>query len=301
MPTLVICRGIPASGKTTLAKQWLKSDPENRARVNRDDLRKMLNNGHFIKGVTEGTVIKARDLLIRNLLRDGKDVISDDTNLPARTVKDLMKIAQEFGAEVKVLDFTDVPLETCIARDKLRAAPVGISVITDMYNRFVKGRKYPLDVPELAAEARTGWKPYRDLVGAPMALMVDLDGTLALLNGRNPYDASTCENDLVNGKILSLVQWYSDAGFNIILMSGRSEKYRPETERWLQKHYISYHHLYMRPEGDNRRDSIVKMELFDKYVRNEYRIEFVLDDRDQVVRAWRSIGLTVLQVAEGDF
>ena len=57
----------------------------------------------------------------------------------------------------------------------------------------------------------------------------------------------------------------------------------------------------MRPAGDRRRDSIVKAELFDRKVRDEYRVLVVLDDRKQVVDMWRSLGLTCLQVAEGDF
>jgi hypothetical protein len=59
--------------------------------------------------------------------------------------------------------------------------------------------------------------------------------------------------------------------------------------------------LHMRPAGDVRNDAIVKLELFDQHVRDRYRVAYVLDDRDRVVRAWRSIGLTVLQVADGDF
>jgi len=57
----------------------------------------------------------------------------------------------------------------------------------------------------------------------------------------------------------------------------------------------------MRQAGDKRRDSIVKLELFDRHVRDYYDIAFVLDDRQQVVDAWRVIGLTVFQVAPGDF
>ncbi len=36
-------------------------------------------------------------------------------------------------------------------------------------------------------------------------------------------------------------------------------------------------------------------------MQGRYTIKFVLDDRNQVVEFWRSLGLTVLQVAEGDF
>jgi hypothetical protein len=58
----------------------------------------------------------------------------------------------------------------------------------------------------------------------------------------------------------------------------------------------------MRAEKDNRKDSIIKRELFDKHIRDKYHVDFVLDDRDQVVRMWRrELGLTCLQVNYGNF
>ena len=60
-------------------------------------------------------------------------------------------------------------------------------------------------------------------------------------------------------------------------------------------------HLFMRASGDTRKDEIVKLELFDAHVRGKYDVRLVLDDRDRVVRMWRSIGLTCLQVADGEF
>lgn len=57
----------------------------------------------------------------------------------------------------------------------------------------------------------------------------------------------------------------------------------------------------MRPEGDERKDSIVKQEIYEKYIKDRYNVRFVLDDRNQVVDMWREVGLKVLQVAPGDF
>lgn len=57
----------------------------------------------------------------------------------------------------------------------------------------------------------------------------------------------------------------------------------------------------MRPEGNNEKDSIIKRRMFDEYIRGKYYVDFVLDDRNQVVEMWRNMGLTCLQVAEGDF
>ena len=45
----------------------------------------------------------------------------------------------------------------------------------------------------------------------------------------------------------------------------------------------------MRKTGDNRKDSIIKREIFENDIRPYYNIDYVLDDRNQVVEMWRSI------------
>lgn len=135
-------------------------------------------------------------------------------------------------------------------------------------------------------------------------IICDLDGTLALFEKedktqphyRNPYDASTCGNDLLNKVVASILH-----GKNVILVSGREDKYRDQTIEWLTKHSISYNFLLMRKSGDNRKDSIVKQEIYEDYIKPNWDVEFVLDDRNQVVKMWREQGLVCLQVAEGDF
>ena len=133
------------------------------------------------------------------------------------------------------------------------------------------------------------------------AVICDLDGTLALLNGRNPYDASTCEQDLLNKPVSVLVEALQCHGYKIIFVSGRFDTHRKETEQWLKNHNIKYHKLFMRQADDKRRDSIIKRELYEKEIKPNYNVEIVLDDRNQVVAMWRETGLTCLQVAEGNF
>ena len=138
------------------------------------------------------------------------------------------------------------------------------------------------------------------------AIICDLDGTLALLNGRSPYDASRAEEDLLNDPVANLIEVYAHQklhDIDLILMSGRDDVYRPQTERCLKKNNIThYKALYMRKAGDRRKDSIVKRELYEKHVKDTYNVLFVLDDRDQVVEMWRKeLRLTCLQVEYGDF
>src|SRR6202035_2221954 len=84
MVTLHLTRGLPASGKTTWAMSWVAQDRAGRARGHRDDLRKMLDDGVHVKGVTEQRVMAVRDAAIVRMLRNGIDVVCDDTNLPQR-------------------------------------------------------------------------------------------------------------------------------------------------------------------------------------------------------------------------
>lgn len=300
MATLHITRGLPGSGKTFWAKAWVAQDPASRARVNRDDLRAMVHDGQFIKGVTEKRIIAARDAAIVTLLRQGVDVVSDDTNLPARTARDLANLARQAGADLEVRDFTDVSIDLCIERDADRERTVGEQVIRDMHTRYLRGRALPLPLPEEPAEA--GPEPHEPKPGTPSAVLVDVDGTVALLNGRNPYDETRVDEDLPNDPVIGVVRAMAAAGHRVVFMSGRTEGCRDATTSWLVRHVrVSFEGPFMRAVGDGRRDAVVKAELFDEHVRERFDVVCVLDDRRQVVEAWRSMGLTVLQVAEGAF
>ena len=113
-------------------------------------------------------------------------------------------------------------------------------------------------------------------------------------------------NDTVNEPVLEVLERFQFEGFKIIFSSGRPERCRLDTMEWLHKHTNLFGAdksgalLYMRQDGDFRRDDIVKQEILDKYIEKD-RVLFVLDDRDQVVDMWRRNGLHCFQVAEGDF
>jgi len=74
-----------------------------------------------------------------------------------------------------------------------------------------------------------------------------------------------------------------------------------QTMDWLIENEVDFDELHMRNPGDQRKDSVVKREMFDEFIKDKYNVLFVVDDRDQVVEMWRSMGLTCLQVNYGDF
>lgn len=305
MSHLHIYRGLPASGKTTHARQCIDASRVGSiVRLNRDDLRKMMLPTGYKEPVyqAEELVTKVQQGQIVALLRGGVDVIIDDTNLRARSVRTLAQLALKAGATWSCIDFFGVPVEECLRRDAARENAVGEEVILRMYRKYLSNGRTLL-VPEV--EIGVTGKPYEPVAQTPMAVICDVDGTVALHHDvRDPYDTSKYHLDKPNEPVAHLIRKEFDDGNEVIFCSGRDEEFRAVTEEWLRDHVMpSYTHfeLFMRPMGDKRNDAIVKLELFDTHIRDEFNVVRVYDDRDRVVDAWRSIGLTVLQVAPGAF
>lgn len=303
MPELLITRGLPGSGKTYFAHDWISLNAEGRARVNRDELRSNLfpAGGPVLSYKEENLISKVQREAVTALLRSGRSVIVDDTHLRAKYVLEWKKLAEKWGVSFSVVDFTHVDIEVCIARDASRAASggrgVGEEAIRSMARRLAS--MPPLDL-EAGQAAASEWV-YEPDENAPKAWIFDIDGTIALHNGRSPYDWTRVEEDVVNAPVRVILNLYLVLGFDIILVSGRDAACRPQTEAWLDEHKIVYRELYMRPEGDTRNDAIVKLEIFRDEIAPRFHVLGVYDDRDRVVEMWRSIGLLCCQVAPGDF
>ena len=93
MTRLLITRGLPASGKTTFAR---KLQPYV-VRVNRDDLRRMLHGRRLFTQRAEAQVTHAQRAAVEALLRAHTDVIVDDTNLRAKTVREWAELAARWA------------------------------------------------------------------------------------------------------------------------------------------------------------------------------------------------------------
>jgi predicted kinase len=310
--------GLPAAGKSTFAKELLRKEPKRWKRVNRDDLRILLDGDNFIKE-NEEFVRNAQEVLIKEALRQGFDVVVDNTHLISSTVNKLHKLLESIG-DVKVIHKAfNVSVDECIARNAKREgrAKVPDSVILGMAKGagLNKGRKlqdkefyYPPRGSEVSVVTNDP--------ALPKAIICDLDGTLAIMGDRSPYDASQCDvKDHPNWPVIECVKAMYRRGVHIIFMSGREVKDRAPTMRfidqWVQCELsnpdgasdlfpISYE-LHMRQTGDQRKDAIIKRELFQANVEGKYHVMFILDDRNQVVENWRAMGLTTFQVAEGNF
>ena len=275
---VLILKGLPASGKTTWAKEFVTLNPGWK-RINKDLLREMLDSGVW-SGKNEKFILRVRDMLILEILDQGFNIIVDDTNLHPKHLQQIKSIVP-VGVEVEEKLF-EVPLMECIHRDAARPNPVGRRRIFEMWQQFLKP---PLKDPNPDQSP---------------AIIVDLDGTLANHSDRSPYDYTKVKQDDCYLDVAHLVNFFS-TNYTIIAVSGRPDNARKDTEEWLHEHLIMFDHLFMRKADDNRPDDVVKDEIYERTIKTAYDVQYVLDDRDRVVWMWRQKGLRVLQVAYGPF
>lgn len=285
MLTVYFLKGLQASGKSTWAESTVRTNPGAYKIISKDWLRSMDAKRHT--GKTEGYVIKARDMLIRMALNEGKHVIVDDTNGNPVHEAAIRAIVAEYKGRVRfeIVDFTHITPEECIKRDLLRCPSVGAGVIWDTYNKWFR------KAPKLRESDPT----------LPTAILVDVDGTLAWKGDRDVYDATKAYLDTLNPAVAAVVRQSADSGIVVLVMSGRQEKDRQITEDWMLSGAVPFDFLFMRSTGDTRQDAIVKRELYETHIEGKYNVLFVLDDRQQVVDMWRSLGLQCWQVAEGKY
>ena len=283
MKRVVMTVGLPASGKSTWAKELISNEAGRWVRVNKDLLREMCHNSKHSKS-NEKFIVRLRNLIILEALEAGKHVVIDDTNLHPKHIRTVTELVKG-QAKVEVNNsFLQVPVKECIRRDLQRQNSVGKDVIMQMYRQFLLPKmEPPVHNPEL-----------EDVI------VVDMDGTLALMGDRSPYDVSKCDQDPPNMPVVQTILKWQDT-HKIIVMSGRTDDGKEKTASWLEKYGVKYSELHMRKTGDMRKDTIVKEEMYRAHLDGRYNVIAVFDDRKSVVEMWRSLGLTVFQVAEGDF
>jgi hypothetical protein len=142
-----------------------------------------------------------------------------------------------------------------------------------------------------------------------MLVLVDVDGTLANLDHRLHWIKSGKKNwprffaeVSRDTPIEPIVKWVQNLKpeYTVCIVSGRPEDLTGhETEAWLRLHHIPFDYLFMRKGGDRRQDNFVKEDILHRLPKGQ--IAFIIDDREQVVQMWRRHGLSVYQVAPGDF
>ncbi len=295
-PTLTLLIGCPASGKSTYA-EWTVKTTAKTMRISRDEIR-FAQFQDVMDAATESMITKIINAQIKALLSNGWNVILDNCHTKFEYIKQPIN---EFN-ELATIEFKlfDLPLNELYARNENRVRKVPKKVIENMYHQLQK-LKQEFDFKAVKKVTKNLEYAVQN-TELPKAIICDLDGTLALMNGRNPFDASKCDEDLLNEPVANVLENYKKLGYQVLLVSGREDKFKAPTLRFLENHAIAFDDLIMRKSDDNRKDSIIKTEIYNTFIKDKYFVEFVLDDRNQVVDTWRNdLKLPCFQVNYGDF
>ncbi len=312
MQQVLIITGISGSGKSTFARQFVQEHP-NWIRINRDDLRKSIlhvslneywkwhsDKRHRIEILVNGL----QKTLMQEALDRGWNILIDNTHIKQKYINEIIRQIEGYAVEIR-FKLLDVSLEEAIERDRIREDVVGEEIIREQYEKLQILRKN-FDFEAVITTRPTNVKKMIQDETLPKCVLVDIDGTVAEMNGRMPYHWKRVQEDTPKWNVIRLVQSLKNHGYAVIFFSGRDSVCHSETANWLNQYFewlegVDYQ-LFMRKEKDQRKDNIVKKELFETYIRNRYFVEMVIDDRDQVVEMWRKeLGLTCLQVDYGDF
>lgn len=138
------------------------------------------------------------------------------------------------------------------------------------------------------------------------AIIVDMDGTLCDVEGvrhyveggnrdfRSFHEASRfCPTRV---EVEAEVRDAHRDGFAVIIVTARDERYERATRDFLFRHQIPYDRLFMRPWGDQRRDTVVKEELLGRILEEGYSPVLAIDDRRDVAAVWQAHGIQVMFV-----
>ena len=214
------------------------------------------------------------------------DIIFSDTWLNQDRLKAKIAEMESLGYETEVKYFRVRTIDVLYKNDRKRVESVGESVI----------RKRWLQWLELGEEV-TGIKKYvYDEEAGSKAIVVDIDGTVAKMVDRGPFEWDRVDSDIPRTEIIDIVERMSKT-HEIIFLSGRDSICREKTEEWIKNNInVSRFQLFMRKERDMRADREIKNELFFNHVAPNYAVDFVIDDRKQMIQEWRDIGVMCINV-----
>lgn len=293
---LILTRGLPASGKSTWAKEIASASKDN-VRISPDDIRLMRGkywipqDEPWVWGVVRHMAIEA--------IKDGKTAIIDAMNLNEELTNKLIDDISE-ATDIGMVQFKNFYSSTPEqlmkrAMERIESGDLRNISLDTMMQLIAK-------YPHATYQPRVDYP--RDCV------IVDIDGTIAKMEGRSPYDWDRVGEDKPIPEVIDLVRMFHEKDYKIIFMSGRDAKCMTRTIEWLNEHVtftkigfgFSDCRLFMRPQGNTQKDSAVKFMLYHQNVAKEYDVKYVIDDRNQVVDMWRNVlGFRTLQVADGNF
>ncbi len=136
------------------------------------------------------------------------------------------------------------------------------------------------------------------------AVLVDVDGTLSDASHRlhflrsrpKDWDGFFAAMD-ADPPVEAVVRWVQNLAHDheIVIVTGRPEKYKARTRAWLERHGVPFSRIFMRADGDRRPDYVAKAAVLRQIAPAD--IAFAIDDRGPVCAMWKENGIKCYRVA----
>lgn len=286
----ILTVGPSACGKSSWAEQFLQ---ENQGYINleRDNIRfNLFCDGkrdwtrYKFNKKNEALVTEEHDKLLDYAITYGYNLILSDTLLNETYRNNMVDKLEAEGYLVELKDDWDIPsFETLLKRNDQREGGISSKILWDQWLRYLDYKGYKKYIPDESL---------------PKAIICDIDGTVASMQGiRKPYEWSKVIYDEPIQQVVDIVKGLHSQGYKIVFMSGRDGCCMDETLAWLYDIFDRMEFdLYMRSEGDSRKDYIIKRELFDNHIVPHYNVQMAIDDRHSIVELWEQLGIKVINV-----
>jgi hypothetical protein len=269
--------------------------------VNRDSIRQSLFGfteetikhyyNHYNIYALEKEVTRYEDTMIQEALASGRDVIVDATHLR----REYLERFKYWNVPTELKTFVVDPI-TATRADMRRIRQVGDVVIHKQYATFSQLfesiSKNPIDFTPVTL----GLNP-----NLPDCVIFDIDGTLSHMTKRSPYEWARVGEDIVDKSTVAISKYIWELKEpNVIICTGRDGIAEYNTKKWLEQNGIYYDEFHIRAAKDMRPDWVVKEEMW-RDLATRYNIIGMFDDRLQVVRRARALGLKVFNVDYNNF
>ena len=246
-----------------------------------------------------GIMKTLRTSFLNEMMQKGWDIVIDNMNLNPKdwefyegVVKSFNENYPDIKYEIEYKDFF-TPVEECIRRDAMRPNPIGEQVIRATWKRY---RHFIIckEIEDKFYKMKTYNKDKKDCI------IVDMDSTLCVNLTRRPFYtddwADKCLYDSPLIGPISIVRAQKMTGTcDVIILTGRREEGRTQTEEWLKTYNVPYDRLFMRGENDFTKSDTFKEKILETFILPKYNVLFAIDDDNKCVKMFRRNGIICLQ------